>query len=150
MPRQPTRTKVAPRDNTTPERAIVAVDPITPDAAFETPVAKHDDDSVVESLLAGLYETPVQVDLPENEATATVGQRDALQNMGCPIEEIDMATTYDAIDDLFDKYGNRPSPGQMEFLRKRGVPNLALVTTRELAGKVLCGYGPFFMSSSNY
>jgi hypothetical protein len=114
---------------------------VTPDAAFDTPVTQHDDDSVVEDLLAGFYETPVPVDLPEDEATVTVGQRDALLNMGCPIEEIDIATTYDAIDELFNRYGNRPSPGQMEFLRKRGVPNLVKVTTRELAGKV-SGYGP--------
>ena len=36
----------------------------------------------------------------------TVGQRDALLTMGCPIEEIDLATTYDAIGDLFEKCGN--------------------------------------------
>ena len=115
MPMRPTRKNAAARDDTTPEREapIVGAEPVTSGAAFDTPLAPHDDDSLVEKLPVGMYETPVIMERPENEATATVGQRDALLNMGCPIEEIDLATTYDAIDDLFEKYGNRPTTGQL-------------------------------------
>jgi len=51
----------------------------------------------------------------------TENQRIALRSMGASENELNMAVTEQAVDDLFFNYGNRPTQTQIDYLRGRGV-----------------------------
>ena len=135
MARRPPRSSRA----TPPDQHREPVSPETvPEMTPETPV--QDEDELVDEIMASILgnsPTVPETPRPDDEYRASTGQREALYSMGATEDEVDRARTQEDVEALFDKYKRRPTPTQMEFLRKRNVPNLSRVTTRTLASKII-------------
>ena len=110
---------------------------MTPPAqrAVDAPIAIDFDadedmiESIMSSYVAPSTYTPL-IAHGSSPATITETQHVLLRSMGAPEEEIRRASTQQDVDDLFDKYANRPTPAQIEYLRKRGVSDAEVFAIR--------------------